>query len=80
MTVKLLKKEMAEKAAKMMSTDLVKGTKDTVYNSLVLQTIEDAYIAGYDLAMSECRKENSRSGEDMFHYLNELEINHKQAE
>lgn len=69
----LKRDDMAEKFAKFKLLDVVKDAKDSRLKEAVTDALELAYVAGFNLAMEECRKENSRSGEDMYHYLNELE-------
>lgn len=74
----LLRNDMAEKFAKLKMNDVVaKEEKDVHLKSRVTKALELAYLSGYELAMTECRNENSRSGEDMYHYLNELEVGHQ---
>lgn len=75
---KRLKKDvLAEKAANLLILDITLdgNVKNDSLKKNILKIIKDAYIGGYDLATTECQKENSRSGDDMYYYLKDLEDN-----
>lgn len=62
----MLKRDfMAQKTAKFM---LPKVTKENTS-----KTLEEVYKLGYDLAVEECEKDNSKSGDQMHQYLSTLE-------
>ncbi len=70
----LLKDDMAKKTAKFLVDTVVKDNKDNNLKERAMGAIEKAYAAGYDLAVQECNKDNSKSGDQMFEYLSTLEV------
>ena len=69
----LKKQAMAITVAKFMLSDAVKDSSDNSLKESVLQALEQAYIAGYDLAITELKLDNSNPGFTMAEYLEELE-------
>lgn len=69
----MLKKDaMAKKVAKFMLSEAVKDSSDSHLKESVLDALEKAYIAGFDLAIQECKDDNSNSGLDMAFHLETL--------
>ena len=76
----MLKRDsLAKKFAKYKLLDVVKDNKDSTLKKAVSDALELAYATGYDLAVEECHKENSRSGDDMYYYLKDLQDDNTQA-
>jgi len=73
----MLKKQvMAKKVSKFVTSKILKDTKNGSKKSLeeaIANGIESAYIAGYDLAVQECKDDNSRSGFEMAEHLESIE-------
>lgn len=64
----MLKRDwMAAKTAKFLSPKVGKENKN------LIETLEQAYKLGYDLAVEECLKDDSKSGDQMNEYLSTLE-------
>lgn len=73
----MLKKEaMAIKVAKLVLPEVVKDNKDSNLKESVIAGLEKAYIAGYDLAVAECKADNSNAGFTMAEFLEDLDENH----
>lgn len=73
----MLKKEaMAKKVAKFMLADVVKDSNDSALKESVINGLEAAYIAGYELAVELCQKDNSNAGFTMAEFLEDLDENH----
>jgi len=69
----LKKVAMATKVAKLMLAHAVRDSKDQVLKDNVLNVLEKVYIAGYDLAVKECKDDNSNAGYTMAEHLENLE-------
>lgn len=60
---------MATKTAKFMLNDVVKENKETTLKERALKALEQAYIAGYDLAVKGCNEDGSKAGFTMAEFL-----------
>jgi hypothetical protein len=70
----MLKKEaMAISVAKLMLSSVIKDSSDNQFKADVLEGLQMAYIAGYDLAVTELKLDNSNPGFTMAEYLEELQ-------
>ena len=56
-----------------MLADVVKDSTDNNLKEHVINGLEAAYIAGYDLAVQECKDDNSKQGFEMAEHLEYLE-------
>lgn len=70
----LLKNHMAQKIGQFLVDGAVADVKDPDLKKRVIEAIVDAYVAGYDLAVEECLKDDSKSGDQMNMYLSTLEV------
>lgn len=70
----MLKKDsMAVKTAKFMIAKLKLEQKDKGLIELLTKSFQETYVAGYDLAVEECEKDDSKAGDQMHDYLTTLE-------
>lgn len=64
---------MAKKVSKYMLQGVVKDSKDTNLKEDVLNALEQAYLAGYGLAIDLCKEDNSKAGFEMAEHLDALQ-------
>ena len=69
----LLKDKMAQKTAKFMSSRFKYDEKHQILPKSIISVLEEVYKLGYDLAVDECLKDDSKSGDQMHQYLSTLE-------
>lgn len=52
-----------------MLSKVIKDSKDNAFKENVINGLEEAYIAGFDLAIQLCKDDNSNAGHAMAEHL-----------